>query len=343
MSKNKGKAYLDFYRLAAKTGDYSENELDDFKYFKKVAFRSVKPDQKLLVRNIFSPGRANVRVLGEGLHFINPAYEESILVPNPSNDIVINYKYESEQDKSDNFTFIPAIGIDSGNSNSVGMDELYCDYKIAFKLSDPIQFFYSANVLENLRADLVGVLREFVARHEKRELVSKYSTYTIDDIDPMGKLRKYDRECGIRVVSVGFDSIKESKEVIDARNKIEVERLRAEQQKAKKEAKKIETETDIERYTALAETYRKMGLSREEISYLIGVSMRGDVVKELKDSDKASVFVSMGESMPMMDPRYYFSRQGLNGGNVKALDDGKVIDVDAEEIDDSNSYGRRRR
>ena len=349
---DKGKAYYDFFRLASASNDYTEDELEEFKYFVKSAFRIVNPDQELLVRNALNPKRSNVRILGEGLHVLNPILEESIKIPNPANPIVINYKPKDDADRQDNFTFIPDLV--SGGEQSE-KDEIYCDYKVSVRIVDPIQYFYSSNVLENLRADIVGVLREFVASKSKKEIMTHFNQFSINEIDPHGKLHEYRRRCGLDVIAIGFDSVKESKAVQEARNRVAVERQNIEKEKAiaerkkqealgNKRVKEIETEADVMRYQSIATSLRNEGLSSEDISFLLGVSIRGDAIRALRDSDKANVFVNMGESMMGMNPMMYFARHGENTRLTNQfIEDANVIDAEAVELDENGSTKKRRR
>lgn len=347
---DKRKAYYDFARLAELTGDYSNEELDDFKYFEKSAFRIVNPDQKLLVRNALSPKRSNTRILEPGFHFLNWVLEESIKIPNPANPIVINYKPKNDADRQDNFTFVPDLV--SGGEQSE-KDEIYCDYKVSIRIADPIQYFYSSNVLENLRADIVGVLREFVASKSKKEIMTRFSQFSINDIDPHGKLREYKRKCGLDVIAIGFDSVKESNDVQEARNRVTVKRQGIEEAKAEAERKRqealgnqivkdIETAADVDRYQRIAAALRDEGLSREEIAFLLGISIRGDVVSALRNSDKANVFVNMGESMMGMNPVMYFARHGENTRLTNQfIKDANVIDAEAIELDEKGKKRKR--
>ena len=349
MSENNGgrKAYYDFYRLAELSNNYSEDELSEFKFFDKSLIRSVKPDELLLVRKVLNPKRSEVRVLDEGLHILDPFFEESIKIPNPSNPIVINYKPKDENDRRENFIFVPNLVSTDETSER---DEIYCDYKVSIRIYDPIQYFYSANALENLRAAIVGVLREFIASKAKKEIITNFSKYKIEDIDTSGVLKEFKTKYGLEVVSVGFDSVKESREVQDARNKIAVERQNIEKEKAIKERKKIEAEgnkqvkdietlADVNRYRSLATTLGDQGLSTEDIAILLGISMRGDAIKTLRDSDKANVFVSMDNMGGMINPMMYFARHG-----EKTSSSSKIIeaanDMEDNEEEKNGSYVR---
>ncbi len=363
---DKRKAYLDFYRLAQLTNDYTEEELEEFKYFDRSLFRSVKPDQLLLVRNRLHPGRGNVQILGEGLHFFNPVTEETILVPNPSNPIVINYRPKDEKDKQENFTFTTNINPNNNANNNTNnannnnnnnkeeaSDELYCDYKVSIRLIDPIQYFYSSRSLQTLSEEIVEILRVFVGTKKKSELMTQKSGFPLSEIAPKPWLDKYRREYGIEIVSIGFNSVKETDAVREARNKIaeekqniERERAIAERRKVEAEGKSavkdIETAADVRRYSNILSSLRREGIPESDLAFLIGVSMRGDAVKELRESDKAHVFVNMGEGMMGMNPMMYFASRGENtSASKKYIEGGNVIDADFTETDDE-SQGRKR-
>ena len=239
MSKNndKKRAYYDFYNLAKYTNDYSDEELEDFKYFSKRPFIIVPPNEKILIRRVLSPGRENVRIEGPGRHYLTPGLEEYIRIPNPANSIVIDPHQVSEADKRENFTFIPGLALDNTKGQN---DELYIDYKVFVKIADPIQLFYSANVVNNLIKDLVSIIREFVANHTKEEILTDFGKYKIADFDKNNKLDNYKSKCGLEIEAISVNAVNESREVQEARNKVAVERQKIEQAKARKEVKRIE-------------------------------------------------------------------------------------------------------
>ena len=339
MSNEKQKEFYNFYLLAKEMNKYSPEDLEQFKHFERSVVVNVPGDQKILVRNFISDKSQYRYVLGRGLRFINPLYEEYIRVPNPSNDITIDWKYSDEQDKENNFTFIPGYNIPNYDGDK---DEVYCDYKITVKIIDPIQYFDSSNVIGTIRNDLVGILREFVAIHTKQDLISNAKKYGIDDIDFNHVLEKYERECGLRVCSIAFDEVVESKAVREARARTAEEREAKQKAEARRERKRIETETDIERYNSYNEIFDSYGFSPEQKAYLLGKVITNDSVKGLKDSGKANVFVSMNDGMSMdsrIDPRMFFARHGEYTGNINKLDSDAV---DEEVNIDENTKKRRR-
>ena len=350
---NKGRAYLDFWRLARASNDYTEEELEKFKYFLKGPFRIVKPDQLLLVINVLNPTKSNTYVLKEGFHVLNPILEESILVPNPTNPIVIDYKPKDKEDRQDNFTFVPDYVSDDDQSEK---DEIYCDYKVSVRILNPIQYFYSSNGLEVLRATIVGVLREFIARKSKKEIMTKFSQFSINEIDSNHVLDDYRSKFGLDVVEIGFNSVKESDAVREARNKVTVERQKIKEEKAKaqsreiealgrKKAKEIETSADVDRIKSIAEALDEKGLSNEDKAILLSDFIRGDAVRDLSKSDKAHVWFNFGESrreapiMPGFDPRvYYFLRD--KGDRVI---DVEAVDVEADELSGDGKIRKRKK
>ena len=345
-NNDKGRAYLDFWRLARASNDYTEEDLEKFKYFLKGPFRVVKPDQLLLVINVLNPTKSNTYVLKEGFHVLNPILEESILVPNPTNPIVIDYKPKDDKDRKDNFTFVPDYVSDDEQSEK---DEIYCDYKVSVRIVDPIQYFYSSNGLENLRADIVGVLREFIASKSKKDIMTKFSRFSINEIDPYHVLDGYRSKFGLEVVEIGFNSVKESDAVREARNKVTVEKQNIEVEKAKaksieigelgkKRAKEIATEADVNRINSIATALDKNGLSNEDKAFLLSNFIKGDAVRDLSNSE-AHVWVNFGENwheapiMPGFDPRLYYDLRD------KADKADRVIDVEAEDAEANGLAG----
>ena len=313
MAKNrdKRKAYYDFYNLAKCTNDYGAEDLEKFMYFSKTPLVFVPENEKILIRRVLNPKREFYRVEGPGRHYLKPGLEEYIRVPNPANSIVIDLHQVSEEDKKENFTFIP--GIASGNTNGEN-DALYIDYKAFVKIVDPIQLFNSANVVNNLIKELVSIIREFVAEHSKIEIMTNFSKYKIEDFDKNNRLKGFKNKCGLEIEAISVNSVKETDEVIEARNKVSVEKQKLEQAKARRKVRREETKADLERYKAMVEMYSGMGLPESDIAFLASIYMRMDGINAVKESDKANIFLGMGDSMNM-NPASFFAMQAAANSN----------------------------
>lgn len=345
--KEKRRAYYDFYNLAKYTGDYSGKDLEDFKYFSKKPIVFVPENEKILIRRVLNPKREFYRVEGPGRHYLTPGLEEYIRVPNPANSIVIDPHQSSESDKKENFTFIPGIVQENGEMSvktAGDNDALYIDYKAFVRIVDPIQLFNSANVVTNLIKELVTIIREFVASHSKIDIMTNFSKYKIEEFDMNNRLKGFKNKCGLEIEAISVNSVKETDEVIEARNKVAIEKQRLEQARAKRKVKREETKADLERYRALIKMFSNEGLTKEDISFLASMYMKLDSVNALKESDKANVFLSMGEGMNV-NPASFFAMQMAsrmkkqeNSNYDEGFDDD--FDDDLDELDDELNDGR---
>lgn len=311
-----------------------------YQYFRRGVICKVDKGEFAIVVNELSPsGPKGVRLVGPGWHLIDPVFEKFIYVPNPEGPVVLNFKPYDDQDKKMNFTFTPGMFSNSDDINDADRDEVTLDYKVKVQLVDPIRYFYNREVIQNLRAEVVSILREYVAKSNKKDFFGRFSNLSLNVLDPTGRLREYERKYGLKVIKLDVDNIKLSDAVQEARNASAVKNEEINQARYDLEKSKIEAESEMQFYLKIFEMAKNKGLNTAETLEFMNLCIQGRSAK----NPNAHVFIG---SRGMNDYAMMLAMYG--GSRLGNSDNSNVIDAQySEEFDKApmlgNNNGRRRK
>ena len=211
---------------------------DRYKFFRvSKTFFKVDKGEYAIVVNRLNPN--NVQLLESGTYPIS-VFSKYIFVPRPEGPMYVDFTPSNEEDKKNYFTFTPGVVHADDDGKKYGQDEIFIDYKICLNWVDPLKYFYSANVMHNIQSTIVSLLRQFVSKKDKSELMSNKEMFDLKNIDPDNKLFELAWSYGLELSSFEVNNIKFSDAVQNAKNEAAV---RFEEAKGRKKVAEIDRET----------------------------------------------------------------------------------------------------
>ena len=310
-------------------------------------FMKVEKDELAIVVDRVDPDK--VEVLGTGLYPIT-IKKKFLYVPHPpKTPIIVDFVPKNEEDKKMNFTFTPNWGGDLKD----GQDEVFIDYRLHLRWSGDyerdkdrriakleesvLRYYYTVNPMQNIQATIVSLLREFVSKSGKSELVA--SGISLEKVDPNSRLRNLAHEYGLEVVDFDVKNIKLSEAVQEAKNKaaasIEEAAGRREVAKIDKETAKINAKAGTAGFKeGVKFATEKLGFSKEDPRTLYLLKLLND--KELAKTAKAYIVNGSDNGRMNLD-----SWLALYGDKALSDKDASVIEADYSEVSEEGR-GRKR-
>ena len=317
--------------------DYFANDGKDqsrYKYFRTGPFAWPQADEYVLIVDRLNPDRSNVKLEEGGFTPLGPNFwrKKFIYVPNPYGPMVIDFKPKDDNDRKENFSFTPGI---STSIDGESQDEITVDYRVSLKWVNPVKYFYTPRVIPTLQATIVGIIREYVASHDKNSLFTDFSKLGLEELDPNGKLKTFKEDYGLKVLSLEVNNIKLSEAVQSAKNESAVAKEGVKKAKYEAEAIKTKASAELGMFRDILTTGLKKGLTPEQ-----SVDFVEQYVKyKAAQNPNSNMFIGFGNgsSSNQINPMLY--SQLASRGKL----DSKVIDGEYSELDMSDDKVRTRK
>lgn len=280
---------------------------------------NVPSNAKLLVIDRVNPGTDldNYVLLGPGLHYVNPLFSKSILVPVNATSI----DYSPDSNDVGGFRF----HTDVENSGC----DIELDPAIRLRIVNPMRYlFYSNNPLDELKDLMISVISGWVAKKDVN-YIKQRQKIGLNEIDPTGILNEFAAKCGLEILDFYFKNSSLPKEIEEARMKTEVAKEGVKTAEYNRKIKKFESETDRQIMDEALAQGMKYGYSGQEL--LEFVKMYTNMW--LARTPGAQVFVNTSGQQLSGAEMLLQQISGRLGNNNSNNNQQQIIDADAREID----------